>query len=351
MNLSHPRAGTRRVRASFAVVAALAVAAAGTLVPTGASAADTPPSDLARLGTVRASASQDDGDGAFPAELAVDGNDATRWASGNGPDSETAEFTAWLESDLGGPATIDGVTLRWETSYAVDYDVSVALDDPDDAGSWTTVYSQHAGDGGVDDITFDAPARARYVRVDMNKRAAATWQAPILHWYGYSLYTLQVLGTLDTPTVGLASTAVTGSAGTDVSVPVTLSNAADHEVSVRARTADGTARAGTDYEAVDRVVTFAPGETTATVTVPTTSHGALNGTRTFTVGLSEPSSGLELRTPSEVTVTLAPTGDLPDVGRTSVLEGFESGVPTTYVPWAQNTAPGLSTAVDATRPG
>ena len=90
----------RRVRtiSSFTVVALLA-GLLQVLAAAPATAAQSP--DLAPFGTVTASASQNDQDGTFPAGNTIDGDPATRWASGNGPDDATSVFTAWLQSRTG----------------------------------------------------------------------------------------------------------------------------------------------------------------------------------------------------------------------------------------------------------
>ncbi len=69
---------------------------------------------------------------------------------------------------------------------------------------------------------------------------------------------------------------------------VTLSSASDQPVSVNYATADGTATAGLDYEATTGVVTFAPGETTATVGVAVFADALKEGNETFTLALSAP---------------------------------------------------------------
>ena len=341
----------RRPRA-LALVAGLAVAATGAVAPLAA-AADDGPTDLARLGTVTASAFQDDGDGTFPASNAIDGDDSTRWASGNGPDDANATYTATLTSDLGAPATVDGIALKWEASYATAYDVETALGNPDDPDSWSTAYSTTTGDGGTDAITFDAPAHARYVRIDMKQRAASTWEAPTLHYYGYSVYTLSVAGAFDTPQVSVGARTLSVGAGKDVTIPVTLSNPASTDQTVHVATTDGTAKAGSDYEAVAQDLTFKAGETQQSVVVHTTSAGALAGNRTFTVALSKPSDGLALADAASTTVTLTPTGTLPDAGSSTLLEGFEQGVPSTYAVWGSDAGatPALATVADASVPG
>ena len=83
---------------------------------------------------------------------------------------------------------------------------------------------------------------------------------------------------------------------------------------MRVVSTDGTAVAGTDYTAVDQLVTFPAGETSATVTVPTISRGALAPIGAFDLALSEPSAGIALGIRTTATVTLTPTGQLPNDG-------------------------------------
>ena len=107
----------RRVRTISAfTVAALLAGLLQVLAAAPAMAAQSP--DLAPFGTVTASASQNDQDGTFPAGNAIDGDPATRWASGNGPDDATSVFTAWLQVDLGTSAQVAGL-VTFQLSYPV----------------------------------------------------------------------------------------------------------------------------------------------------------------------------------------------------------------------------------------
>ncbi|MDR0366172.1 MAG: hypothetical protein LBH68_05025, partial [Bifidobacteriaceae bacterium] len=68
--------------------------------------------------------------------------------------------------------------------------------------------------------------------------------------------------------------------------------AAPYFASVVAKTADGTAKAGTDYEAVEQTVVFSEGETSKEVLIPLLqTGGAQTGTVALTVGLSDPKGG------------------------------------------------------------
>jgi hypothetical protein len=80
-----------------------------------------------------------------------------------------------------------------------------------------------------------------------------------------------------------------GNAGSANAVfTVTLSAAATSAVSVTYATANGTATAGTDYTATSGTLTFAPGETSKTLTVAITGDTVVEPTETFAINLSAP---------------------------------------------------------------
>jgi mannan endo-1,4-beta-mannosidase len=84
---------------------------------------------------------------------AVDGNLSTRWSS---------RYTDqhWIYTDLGQVSPITSVRLNWETAYAKKYQIQVS----DDQNTWTTVYQDDNGNGGVDTISLGG-RQARYVKV------------------------------------------------------------------------------------------------------------------------------------------------------------------------------------------
>jgi large repetitive protein len=80
-----------------------------------------------------------------------------------------------------------------------------------------------------------------------------------------------------------------GNSGTTaMAFTVALSAPSGRSVSVNYATADGTATAGADYTAASGTLTFAPGETSKTVTVSATGDAAGEGDDTFYVVLSGP---------------------------------------------------------------
>lgn len=113
---------------------------------------------------------------------ATDGKDDTRWAAVKAPNE-------WIYVDLGSVRKVGGVRLNWEASFGKRYKIQVS----DDAKTWTEVYAEDEGKGGVDEITF-SEVEARYVRM---LGIELGW------WFGYSLWSFDVLsGTL--PSEGLS---------------------------------------------------------------------------------------------------------------------------------------------------
>lgn len=95
--------------------------------------------------------------GTNSANKAVDGSTSTYWESG----SVSSTAVAWYRVDLGTTQTVARVVVKWEGSYyAKKYDIQISTND----ATWTTVYTDNAGNGKTDDISF-AAASARYVRL------------------------------------------------------------------------------------------------------------------------------------------------------------------------------------------
>ena len=82
--------------------------------------------------------------------------------------------------------------------------------------------------------------------------------------------------------------------GDAVAFTVSLSEASSQQVTVEYATSDGTAAAGEDYTATSGTLAFQAGEVTKTISVPTTEDTVDDGGETFTLALSNPSSGVQL---------------------------------------------------------
>ncbi|MCX5015682.1 discoidin domain-containing protein [Streptomyces sp. NBC_00555] len=163
-----PLLSDRPPRLTVAALAAALVAALLVLLP--GTAAQAAPVLLSQGRPVTASSLEGAG---TPAGAAVDGDNGTRWSS---------QFAdpQWIQVDLGAPAQLSQVVLRWEAAYAKAYRVELSTD----GSNWSTAYTTTASTGGVQ--THDITGTARYVRVYGTQRATG---------YGYSLWEFQVYGT------------------------------------------------------------------------------------------------------------------------------------------------------------
>jgi hypothetical protein len=101
------------------------------------------------------------------------------------------------------------------------------------------------------------------------------------------------------------ATVVEGAAGTKtVNVAVTLNTAAPGPVNVNFATKDGTAFAGSDYNAASGTVTFPAGFTTKFITLAVKGDTVKEPTESFTVNLSTPTGGFAIGTGTgTVTIT------------------------------------------------
>ena len=94
---------------------------------------------------------------------------------------------------------------------------------------------------------------------------------------------------LPTLSVTAASTVVEGNTGSSTaSVTVMLSARSSQTVSVNYATTDGTATAGSDYTASTGTLSFAPGETSKTFTVPILGDADVETDENFTISLLSP---------------------------------------------------------------
>jgi hypothetical protein len=157
------------------LIAPLGVATlAGSLIAVGiqdARAADT------LLSQGRPALASSTENGGAPAAAAFDGRPDTRWSS-------QWSDPQWLRVDLGGAATIRQVVLQWETAYGKAFQIQTSPD----GSAWTSVYSTTAGTGGTQ--TLSVSGSGRYVRMYGTQRGTG---------YGYSLYEMNVYGSLNSP--------------------------------------------------------------------------------------------------------------------------------------------------------
>jgi hypothetical protein len=94
------------------------------------------------------------------------------------------------------------------------------------------------------------------------------------------------------PSLGINDvTVVEGNTGAVAATfTVTLSAANTETITVAYATGNGSATAGSDYQAVSGTLTFAPGETTRTITVPVNGDRLAEANEAFVVNLSSPTN-------------------------------------------------------------
>jgi|GEM_PF-927571 len=106
------------------------------------------------------------------------------------------------------------------------------------------------------------------------------------------------------PSVDVADASVVEGTGgaNSAAVTITLSHPWNAPVNVEYATDDGTATAGSDYQAADGIVTFASGETSKTVTIPIVTDSTPEPDETFLVYLLGSDVATEGRTAATITI-------------------------------------------------
>lgn len=149
----------------------------------------------------------------------------------------------------------------------------------------------------------------------------------------------------------LSALTVNEDAGT-VSLTVDRNGSATGTVGVTAATSPGTAQAGSDYTTTSQTLSFGPGVTQRSVSIPIVSDGATGeNAESFTVGLSAPTGGATIGSPSSVTVTISESSGPPTLQFSaptlSVNEGSSSASFTVTRSGATGSAVGATVSTSA----
>ncbi|MBN2442829.1 MAG: discoidin domain-containing protein [Spirochaetales bacterium] len=110
---------------------------------------------------------------------ATDGDDNTRWGSGFADNQ-------YIIVDFEKSVHFDKVVIKWESQYAVKYDILIS----DDMDNWERISGKTHGTGGGNPVynkeRISVYATARYLKVFLKKRRMQ---------YGFSMYELEVFDT------------------------------------------------------------------------------------------------------------------------------------------------------------
>ena len=164
-----------------------------------------------------------------------------------------------------------------------------------DAATGAYTYTPDNGYAGVDSFTFTA--------------ASANGSSPI------ATAALVVNGGSPQVSAFGAPVYVHNGSPTSVDIEVRLSNPTNGQATVNYSTVDGTAKAGVDYTATSGTLTFGPGVTEQTVTVPLSDVNG-NSYRYFRLRLNNPSGNLQIGTGTATVVLRYWPQPLNDTGTT-----------------------------------
>ena len=205
----------------------------------------------------------------------------------------TMEFTVSLHPESTQTVTVDYATADGNAKASDDYT----------ATSGTLTFTP-----GVKEKRVSVPVVDDTVEDD-----GETFTVTLSNASGATIADAQAMGTIhntEADPIGLSVADAEATEEEDAALDfvVTLDPAATATVTVDYATADGTATAGSDYTATSGTLTFQPGDTTKTVSVPITDDTVDDGGETLTLTLSS-ASGADLDD-SEATGTIQNTETL-----------------------------------------
>jgi aryl-phospho-beta-D-glucosidase BglC (GH1 family) len=209
-------------------------------------------------------------------------NNVTQTEGNSG--TTTARFTVTLSAAASTPVTVIYATANGTATAGSDYT----------AKSGTVTFAP-----GQTSQTIDVA-----ILGDTAVEANETFLLQLTSATGATVATSQAIGTivnddlqptLPTLSIAGASTAEGNSGTRNLVFTVTLSKSSTSAVTVRYASANGTATAGSDYNATSGTITFAPGQTTQLVTVVVRGDTTVEDNETFSVVLSS-ASGATLAT-------------------------------------------------------
>ena len=147
---------------------------------------------------------------------------------------------------------------------------------------------------------------------------------------------------------------IVGATATTAVFTVTLSQAASTTTTVDFATANGTAKAGTNYTSEKGTLTFAPGVTSQMISVPILANTGVGPNLTYTVNLSNPSANAGITT-AQGTGTIVNDNDTISIGNASATVGASATTATFTVTLAASVASSVTvdyaTADDTAKAG
>ena len=222
-------------------------------------------------------------------ELQIDGQPVARWANIAG----NIDTRQWIELTYRTATIVTASQVRVAFTndlYLPPIDYNVAID--------KLV---------LDGIAFESEApttlsTGSYIAAQ-NQIVTGFWETESLNGNGYFQYAARPW---NQGTLGLEKSVYTvnENAGS-VSVAVVRSNGSDGTVSLNYRTNYGTAFNGTDYTGQTGTVTFLPGETRKTLSIPLINDTVKEAPENFSFVIDNPTAGATLLAPRTATITIS----------------------------------------------
>ena len=106
-----------------------------------------------------------------------------------------------------------------------------------------------------------------------------------------------------------------GEGGGQITITVTRTGGSDGAASVNYATSNGSATAGSDYNAAAGTLNFANGETSKTFTITITDDSLFEGNETVNLALTNPTGGATLGSPTTATLTIMENDPQPQPGQ------------------------------------
>ena len=184
------------------------------------------------------------------------------------------------------------ITFTVRLNVASSLEVMVDWTTTDGTATQGTDYAETTGT-----LRFDALETEQTITVplldDALDEADETFAIALSNAVNATLDDAEATGTIadndDTPALTIAD-AEAAEGGGEITFAVTLGAVSGLEVTVDWTTADGTATADADYVAADGRLTFAPGQTEATIAVAVFNDALDEGDETLTIALSNPTN-------------------------------------------------------------
>ncbi|MCR9130689.1 MAG: Ig-like domain-containing protein [Alphaproteobacteria bacterium] len=197
-------------------------------------------------------------------------------------------FSVTLSAAIASPVTFDFATADVTATAGTDYQ--------------TTTNGNYTIPAGVTQLNVGVP-----ITDDGLDEDDETFTVTISNPTNATLATASGTGTITdddpTPSLDIASALTVSETGGSATIAVDLSTASGRTVTVDFATSNGTATSGDDYTATSGTLTFAPGDTSETVTVSILDDGLSEGSEQFTVALSNASNATIGTASSTVSIT------------------------------------------------